>query len=165
MNKRTWLIVGGVVLALFLCVCLAVAGFVVYNLSAVAKDVSTTVEGLATEIPAGLSSSDLAKLTADSYLGLWKSGAIPAAYELGSAEFKAQVGSADQLAEILNGTGLELDSWVWESTDQLELQDTGRPVWQLKGTATFADGSTGPVEVQLIEEDGRWMVLYFDIKG
>ena len=165
MNKRTWLIVGGVVLVLFLCVCVAVAGFVIYNASVVARDVSTTIESLATEMPSGGDlSAQMAKASADLFLGFWKSGEIGAAYELGSAEFKKEVGGSDKLAEILNGTGLELSSWTWESVDQLELQDTGRPVQQLKGTATFADGTSGPVEVQLIEENSFWRVLYFDVK-
>lgn len=112
-----------------------------------------------------LDESDPAQIAADVFLEFWKNGEFGPAYQMGSIDFQQQVGAPEKLEEILKGTGLLLDSWTWETAEILEHEGTGLPVVQLLGTAAFQDGGTGRLEVQLIEEEGNWVVLFFDVSA
>ena len=119
-------------------------------------------DGLSEE-PA-LGAEDLAQVSADVFVEFWQAGDYGSAFAMGSSAFHEQVGSPDRLAEILGGTGLQIQSWSWETWETFEMADTGVQVIQWEGTAQFQDSLSGPLLVQLVEEEDGWLVLFFDVK-
>lgn len=169
MDKKTLLIIGAVVLVVGCCVCAAAGGFIYYTTSQTVSSVASTVESVATDMPNVVTDPgsaigvQAAQASAEVFLGFMAGEQYEMAYAVTAAEFKGEVTDADALKGIIDGAGLVIESWQWESNNELEYE--GRPVIQLLGTAKYAGGLSGPVEVQLIEEDSIWKVLYFNVKG
>lgn len=106
----------------------------------------------------------IAESSANLFLGDWQSGDLASAYEYSHQSLKDQVGSADKLAEILNGTGLQINDWQWDSYEILEQGEGQSPVLALAGTATFQDSMSGPVSVELRSVGADWEVSFFDVR-
>lgn len=106
----------------------------------------------------------IAETSADLFLEDWQNGDLASAYEYSHQSLKDEVGSADRLAEILNGTGLQLNGWQWDSYEILEQGANESPVLSLTGTASFQGNMTGPVAIQLRSSGANWEVSFFDVK-
>lgn len=106
----------------------------------------------------------IAETSADLFLEDWQNGDLASAYEYSHQTLKDEVGSAEKLAEILNGTGLQLNGWQWDAYEILEQGEDESPVLSLTGTAAFQDNMTGPVAIQLRSSGANWAVSFFDVK-
>lgn len=106
----------------------------------------------------------IAETSADLFLQDWQNGDLASAYEYSHQSLKDEVGSEDRLAEILNGTGLQLNGWQWDSYEILEQGASESPVLSLTGTAAFQDNMSGPVAIQLRSSGANWEVSFFDVK-
>lgn len=138
-NKRTILIIGGILLAL--CCCGAV-GFTVFFGSIFGGVMAATQP--AAEV-------------SDKFLTAVKDGNYEAAYNLCSTSLKTQVKSPAGIEQIVKAAQAQPSSWSYSS------RNINNNVATMSGSAKFASGKNGTVTITLGYDGKTWLVTGFSL--
>lgn len=140
MNRKTILIIGGVILGLCLvCVCLFAAAF-------------------ALGLGGALGLTQPAATAGENFMTALKNGDAAGAYNLCTPALQRELGSAQGLdTRIKNG---RVQPTTWSFSSRNIQNDTG----QLDGTVTFTGNREGTVRLVLAQVGGEWKISGFNLK-
>jgi hypothetical protein len=100
--------------------------------------------------------------TGEQFLQALADGDFATAYDLCTPELQQELGSTDQLAAMFGPSGLQIESWHYE-TQPMTLED-GRSGFALVGDVTFSGGKTGTLSVVLVHVDEAFRVAGFSVE-
>jgi len=127
-------------------------------MSALVKKLSISVLALSVLLLSGCGWGDSEKATQDFFTLLLTDS--NAAYAMTSQDFQSAT-TFEQLDDMAKNTGLSMYS-SFDSTSYNTQMDNGISVRFLDGTMSFTDGSSAPIRVGWISENGDWKLLNFE---
>jgi len=182
MNNKTILIGVGIAGVLFLCLCMAVGGFIAYRTISQTNEIISNIEPTEmfgevvatmealpeilptevielpeneTEVQSTLD-QDGARTAAGNFVLALSNHEYDSAREMTDASMRDSTDTTAQLQDLVENQGFEPQIWEWLT---VEVNDN---IADLTGVINFADGRRGKVEVQTTEENGQWVVNYIN---
>lgn len=98
--------------------------------------------------------------SAESYLGLLRSGNVEAAYKSTAKDFQATVSMSDFQRFLEAYPAFKNNQSASFSSREIS-NDTGT----LKGELKATDGGVTPVEIKFVKENGEWRILGIQVKN
>lgn len=173
-NKRKWWIIGGIAGAVLLCLCIAVvatgfAGLSIFRIAStdrqeitddavqVITDTPDQTLGSVTLEPAGEETPEQA---AETFLQLLGSNRYENALAMMTEDLRSDPATIDTLQDIVETKQLDPSTWT---LTEIGGSEDGSEVY-FSGTATYQNQTSGPMEIQVRQEDGVWRVFYMDLE-
>ena len=136
MNRKTILIIGGVILALCLvCVCIIVAA-----------------------VALGFGATQPAATAGENFMTALKNGDVAGAYNLCTPALQRELGSAQGMQTRITNGRVQPTQWSFSS------RNINNDTAQLDGTVTFTGNREGNVTLVLAQVGGEWKISGFNLK-